>query len=273
MIIKKRKILPYILLAVVLTLISIVYQRMSGPNYPHKFKFMGAKSEYKLKLEKTATTEKDFILDFKVPEPAISCTMYFRRYPGGGDFDTVPMLRTGDELTATMPKLPSAGKYEYFVEFKNGAIKTAILKEKPMIIRFNDPVPNHILITHVFFMVLASFFSMMVTLLTIKKHPAYRKYGMMAFVALTAGGLILGPIVQKYAFGEYWTGFPFGLDLTDNKTLITWVAYLIAILLNWKKDRPYSFLVASILFILINIIPHSAFGSELDPNTGQIIQG
>ena len=37
---------------------------------------------------------------------------------------------------------------------------------------------------------------------------------------LAVGGFILGPLVQNYAFGELWTGVPFGWDLTDNKTLI-----------------------------------------------------
>ncbi len=269
----KRKILPYILLALLLSMISIVYQRMSGPNYPYKFQLKGASETYKLKLPKTATSDADFKLEFAVSEQNMQAILYLRPYPGSETFDTIPMIRTGENLMAYMPKLPSAGKYEYYVEFNNGAKTTAILKDKPMKIRFNDPVPDEILITHVLFMVLATFFSMMVTLLTVRKHPSFRKYGFMAFIALTIGGLILGPIVQKYAFGEFWTGFPKGMDLTDNKTLIAWIFYLVAILMNLKKDRPYSFLIASIVFILINLIPHSMFGSELDPNTGEIIQG
>lgn len=41
-----------------------------------------------------------------------------------------------------------------------------------------------------------------------------RKLAFIALGGMTLGGMILGPIVQKYAFGEYWTGFPFGGDLT-----------------------------------------------------------
>ena len=40
------------------------------------------------------------------------------------------------------------------------------------------------------------------------------------FATLGLGGMILGPIVQKYAFGAYWTGIPFGHDLTDAKNLV-----------------------------------------------------
>ena len=38
-------------------------------------------------------------------------------------------------------------------------------------------------------------------------------------VLLFLGGIIMGPVIQKYAFGAFWTGWPFGHDLTDNKTL------------------------------------------------------
>lgn len=270
---KKRSILPYILIAVVLTLISIVYQRISGPNYPFKFKIQGISEIYNLKLPKTETTDNLFNLNFEIPDTSVSGVLAFRRYPTNEEYAFVPLQRDGSNLSFSAPSLPSAGKYEYYVIFDLAGKKIPIREEKPMIIRFNDPVPDKILISHVFFMVLASFFSMMVTLLTIRKHPSFKKYGLIAFAALTVGGMILGPIVQKFAFGEYWTGIPNGWDLTDNKTLIVWASYLIAAILNVKKDRPTPYLIASILFILINLIPHSMFGSELDPNSGEIIQG
>ncbi len=53
-----------------------------------------------------------------------------------------------------------------------------------------------------------------------------------------AGGMILGPLVQYFAFGELWTGIPFGWDLTDNKTLIALIFWILAVVMNRKKDRP-----------------------------------
>jgi hypothetical protein len=50
--------------------------------------------------------------------------------------------------------------------------------------------------------------------------------------------MILGPVVQKFAFGEYWTGFPFGTDLTDNKTLIAFIGWIIALVAVFKSEKP-----------------------------------
>ena len=82
---------------------------------------------------------------------------------------------------------------------------------------------------------------------------------------LAVGGLILGPVVQKYAFDAYWTGWPFGHDLTDNKTLVAVLAWL-AVLWAWRRGRNAKAwaLGAAIIVFLVFMIPHSVLGSELD---------
>ncbi len=83
------------------------------------------------------------------------------------------------------------------------------------------------------------------------------------------GGLILGPIVQKFAFGAYWTGFPLGGDLTDSKTLFVVLFWLAAHLLR-KKGRWWT-VAATVLMVAVYLIPHSVLGSELDYKTGKVI--
>jgi len=66
---------------------------------------------------------------------------------------------------------------------------------------------------------------------------------------------------------------PFGWDLTDNKTLIAFLFWLFAVIMNLKKERPLYIVLASLILLLVYSIPHSLFGSELDYDTGQVIQG
>ena len=79
------------------------------------------------------------------------------------------------------------------------------------------------------------------------------------------GGLILGPVVQKYAFDALWTGWPFGHDLTDNKTLVAFIFWAIALfkLIKDKKHRTWV-LIATAALIAVYLIPHSVLGSEID---------
>ncbi len=87
------------------------------------------------------------------------------------------------------------------------------------------------------------------------------------------GGLIFGPWVQLYAFNELWAGVPFAWDLTDNKTLVAFLFWLLAYFMNRKKESPVYTVVAAIVMLLVYSIPHSMYGSQLDPETGEIIQG
>jgi hypothetical protein len=91
-----------------------------------------------------------------------------------------------------------------------------------------------------------------------------------ALVGITAGGLVLGPIVQEHAFGAYWTGWPFGEDLTDNKTLATWLAWVVAVFVLGRRRDPgdrtarCTVVAAAAVMIAAYLVPHSLRGSQLD---------
>jgi hypothetical protein len=88
------------------------------------------------------------------------------------------------------------------------------------------------------------------------------------------GGLIMGPIMQKFAFGAYWTGWPFGQDLTDNKTLVAFIFWLIAFFVL-RKNRQNRFwpVLAAIITLSVFVIPHSVLGSEFDYSAGEVVTG
>ncbi len=70
---------------------------------------------------------------------------------------------------------------------------------------------------------------------------------------------------RKFAFGEYWTGWPFGHDLTDNKTLFTFIFWVIAwFVLRKKPENRVWPLIAVFSMLLVYLIPHSVLGSEID---------
>ena len=81
---------------------------------------------------------------------------------------------------------------------------------------------------------------------------------------VTDGGFVLGPLVQKAAFGEYWTGIPWGWDLTDNKTLFAALFWAAAVFLQRKgEDRRPAVLAAALATLVVFAIPHSVWGSEI----------
>lgn len=93
----------------------------------------------------------------------------------------------------------------------------------------------------------------------------YRRFANWTAVLIFIGGFILGPLVQKFSFGVLWSGVPLGFDLTDNKTLIAFVGWLIALFLMRKgKPARAGVVAAAVLLMVVYSIPHSVLGSELD---------
>ena len=144
--------------------------------------------------------------------------------------------REEGKLVGALPSQPAAGKLEYYIKLGTpSGREVAIAGEKPVVIRFKGNVPAGIMIPHILIMFFAMLLSNLAGLTAAFKSPRQKIYGQWALWLLLAGGMILGPLVQKYAFGDLWTGIPFGWDLTDNKTLIAVIAWIFAVVMNRKK--------------------------------------
>ena len=251
-------------LAVVITLGSAVYQRMTGPTYPLRGKAVVAGTEVKFKLPRSAETVRD--AEVRLPAPApLQGYLEYKRFKTEDAWTRVVLAREGGDLVGLLPKQPAAGKLLYTINLTGGYVTTPVAGEDPVVIRFKNPVPAWIIIPHVLVMFAGMLLSTAAGLAALDKKRNPRRFVLWAVALLFVGGFILGPLVQKFAFGVAWAGFPVGFDLTDNKTLIAllfWIAALIAGR-KGKPARPFV-LAASLVTLLIFLIPHSLLGSELD---------
>ena len=262
------------ILSFILTLVVAYYQRVTGPTYPVKDSFEINGKQVEIVYVRSHTTGTEACVKFVVPDHSINGKIFMRMYPTNEPYVAVDLQRHGDTLIGYIKQLPPAGKMQYYITLydKNGNVVYTRSKE-PVIIRYKGDVPAYFLIPHILFMFLAIFLGLTAGLLALFDDLSFRKIQIWTLVSLIIGGFIFGPIVQKYAFGQLWTGIPFGWDLTDNKTLIAFTAWTIAAILNIKKQRPIAFLIATLVLYAIYTIPHSAYGSELNYETGKVTQG
>jgi hypothetical protein len=267
-----KKILFWVI-AVLITIAAAMYQRMTGPTYPDRVPVTIEGSEYELSLKRSQTNTNPCTIGFEIPDN-ITGKIFYRKFRTEEGWISVPMNRDGSRLAGELPSQPAAGKLEYYIILTSpSGGEIAISKDKPIVIRFKGNVPAAVMIPHILIMFFAMLMSNLAGLTAAFGRTEQKKYGRWALSLLLAGGMILGPVVQKYAFGDLWTGIPFGWDLTDNKTLIAVFAWILAVVMNRKKDRPAYTIAAAILLLLVYSIPHSLFGSELDYATGTVTQG
>ena len=251
-------------LAVVVTLAAAVYQRLTGPTHPARGRVVADGTEIRFRLPRSAETGADALIALRVPPQSIEGYLIYKRYKTGDAWTQVPLRREGERLSAVMPRQPAAGKLLYRA-FLVSRQKETPLTDEPLVIRFKGAVPAWLLIPHILVMFTGMLFSTRAGLAALDLRANPRPYMLWTFALLVLGGIVLGPLVQKYAFGVLWSGFPFGGDLTDNKTLGA-LAFWAAALLAGRKGRPARgwVLAASIVSLVIYLVPHSLLGSEYD---------
>ena len=261
-------------LAVLLAAAAMIYQRSTGPTYEFKGKLEHQGESYKYKLLRSQETTAGAQIALPVIEGlSYNANLNYKRYQTKDSFTSLPFsVGQGNQFTAELPIQPAAGKMEYFItgDIQGQSFRIPAEGEENIVLRYKDPVSDYILVPHVLMMIIVIIFGIRAGLSAIFDDGTMRKWTIVAFSSMTLGGMILGPLVQKSAFGEYWTGFPFGGDFTDNKMLIMWVAWALALAIigfKPKKNEKVSrttVMMAAIVMTAVYLIPHSMGGSTLD---------
>jgi len=251
-------------LAFILTVAAGYYQRTTGPTYEIRGKVVIDGTTYKYKLIRTYDGSDDAPIKLTIADPGVSGSIKLKRYKSHDEWSTTMMERQGENLVGYIPHQELAGKVMYQITLqKEGNVY--LLNEEPAIIRFKGFVPMGILIAHIITIFLAMLFSTRTAFEVLFKLKYTYLYTWLTLIFLTIGGMILGPIMQKYAFDAYWTGWPFGHDLTDNKSLLAFIFWLVALIYQiWKREKKGWAVAAAIVLFAVYMIPHSVLGSEID---------
>lgn len=252
-------------MALVITISSVIYQRMTGPTYPRRGKITIGENMISFKLLRTETVPNNAPINLTVPDTAIAGYVQMKRFKSDDDWTNIPLQREEEKLIASLPHQPAAGKLMYFVYLEKDGQEYSLTAAGPIILRYKGDVPTVVLILHVLTIFLAMLFSNRTALEALDAEG--RSYHKMLWTIglFFIGGMILGPLVQKFAFNAWWTGFPLGKDLTDTKTLIAMVGWFWAWYKNRRgRDGRIWILFAAVLMFVVYLIPHSVLGSELD---------
>jgi hypothetical protein len=249
--------------AVLITLSGAYYTRRTGPTKPVRGIVTIANETVRYSLIRTYNRPVDAPVRIKVENQKITGSYIYKRTPSHDSWTEAEMERDGEYLIAHIPNQPPAGKVMYQITLEAGDEKARIT-ENPVVIRFRGDVPAWAMIPHILLMFAAMLLSTRAGLGAIFREKTYT-ITLATLILLVMGGLVFGPIVQKYAFGDYWTGWPYGTDLTDNKTAIMVLFWAWAMVKTHKNKYHRSWvIVASVVLLLIYLIPHSLMGSEID---------
>jgi hypothetical protein len=254
--------------AFAVTVLLAYFQRMTGPSYPLRGSFKAADGTIiTYRLPRSDQGRGSLLVRLPVKSSTDKWQLEWRRYPTNDAYRAIKMTGSPDGgIEAVIPRQPPAGKVEYRIVRLSGGSARPVPADETVIARYRSDVPAWVLIPHI----LCMFGGMLVATRALFEALRTGRQGggglvVVAMVLLGVGGLFLGPVVQKFAFGAFWTGWPFGHDLTDNKTLIAVLAWLPATVAALAGRRLRALvLVGWFVMMGVFLIPHSLRGSELD---------
>jgi di/tricarboxylate transporter len=205
-----------------------------------------------------------------------------------GNLFWAPMERiaASDTFAGAVPHQEKGRRVYYYlqVETPQGQVVTAPDAPAPggewVSFRFKGKVNLFVTIGHVlcmfaavFILLVAFFYAFDILCGRRSVHQALKPI-LWALLFLFIGGFPLGWIMNAQTFGSpWWEAFPFGWDITDNKTQLVFLYWLVLILLVYRslftrdspRDliRPKQFawltILGTLLTLGIYLIPHSLF--------------
>jgi hypothetical protein len=148
---------------------------------------------------------------------------------------------------------------------------------KPILLKFEGDVPPYIIVSHVFCNFAGIFFSVLAIFSTVdlmRGKSTLKKsviFSLFTFIFLFTGFLLVGSALNYFAFGVMWEAFPFGSDITDNKSQIILFFWVVTLFLvkgtilgknpsqNLVSEKTYSFMViiSFVVTVVMYLIPHS----------------
>jgi hypothetical protein len=191
------------------------------------------------------------------------------------------LLRVEDnKYEVFLPDLGKGARIKYWITVTNVEGTRIRIPKDPSkfgILAFKGKASKPVLVAHIVFM-FGAFFFMVMSLFgaagILRAHEgkiATVRSARWVLICSFVGFVPLGMLLNHETIGTLWEGFPFGRDITDNKTQVIFVLWLVSLLLvrgsfiggGEEKDRlgPAPFAWAIIVSFLVSlalfIVPHS----------------
>ena len=105
-------------IALVITLSAAYYQRKTGPTHPMNVDITWKGNQITADLSRSHDGEGDQIVEITVADTTVHAVIIYRRFKTKDDWVGMKMTREGENLYASLPHQPPAGKLEYFIQLK-----------------------------------------------------------------------------------------------------------------------------------------------------------
>ncbi len=272
-----------ILVGILISLLIFVVARRMSKNRPFETEVTcgDVHVTHSTVFEHVGPGQPEIILNVTPPVEIDAVVRY--RTPGEEVFETVGMSEISEGVwVAGLPGKEKVSRIEYGFRISRAEVSevgtsTASSETGYYLTKYKGEVSVTVLVLHILCMFAAFFFLVealigafaMLFMGEEKEFTVAQVRWVLLFTFL--GGWPLGFALNWQRFGMCWEGFPFGYDITDNKTQLIAIFWLIVAVLSWKSFMcsrtgrdvvgpgvfAVAVIVASVLSLALYLVPHS----------------
>jgi hypothetical protein len=273
-----------VLAGILITLLLFVVARRMSMNRPLEvsWTYDDSRISHMTVFEQVGPGQPEIILHVKPPTEIDALVLY--RTPGEEEFKPAVMSEISKGVwSARLPAGDKGDRLEYGFRIpqtnvhEEGGSSTVTSETGYYLIKYKGEVSGTVLVLHILCMFAAFFFIVEAILgaFTMLFMGEEREFtiAQTRWVLLFSflGGVPLGFVLNGQRFGPIWEAFPFGTDITDNKTQLIIIFWIIIAAMSWKsfacrrtgRDAAGSgvfataVIIASVLSLVLYLVPHS----------------
>jgi hypothetical protein len=273
-----------ILAGILITLVIFVVARRITRNRSAEqiFTHGGVTITHMTVFEQVPPGRPDIVIHVSPPVDIDAVVRY--REPGEERFESVEMTPVSEGTwSAKLPAREKGERLEYGLRISTGGTREDGSSSRSgtesgfHVIKYKGEVSPTILVLHILCMFAGFFFIVEALIGSLamlfkgegKDFTLAQVRWVLLFTFL--GGWPLGFALNWQRFGTVWEGFPFGYDVTDNKTQLVFILWLVVAALSWKsfacrrtgrdlagpRTVATAVIVSSVLSLILYLVPHS----------------
>lgn len=269
-----------ILIGIAVTLLVFVVARRISRNKPVELdlEYAGARVTHTSVFEQVGPGRPR--IDISIDRPGAVLPLLLYRAGGDERLETLTMEDLGNGFwSALLPALERGARIEYGFRLLGTDESLDVRPDTTRFftLKYKGEVSATVLVLHILF-IFAAFFFMVESMIgsasiLARGEPREFTVAMTRWVVVFTfiGGWPLGIALNWQRFGVLWEGFPFGYDITDNKTQLMFLFWVVVMLVSWRSffgrrtgrdlvsDRFYAWVVmaSALASLLIILLPHS----------------
>jgi hypothetical protein len=247
-------------LSIVLSIVAVIFQRLTGPDEDYKIKTSINGIKYSFKFPKTQEGEtKDEGCLIQIVIPADSGFVYYKHYDIKEIWTRNKMNHNFNEnLICVLPYQKPLIQLEYYFELFVKNKRHFICKENPMIVRFQRSVPKTVTYPYVVLLFISFIFSIFSALMSISFFDSHKKYFSFSFYVLSTG-MIFGILNYLLSARHIFVRLSPYNDLTFYKSFIVYAVFAWTFLANRKRPNKLYPIIAGAMMIIFYFLPQDLF--------------